>query len=51
MNKPTPLSPEDLNRVTRLKTRDDCIQFAKNVDAIRPNLAIAARRHGIGVAA
>ncbi|MFM0392887.1 hypothetical protein [Paraburkholderia phytofirmans] len=47
MNEPELLSPEDSNRMTRLKTRAECVQFAKNVEVAQPDLAMAARRHGI----
>lgn len=43
----TPLNFEDANRITRLKSRLECIQFAKNVEVNRPDLATAAQRHGI----
>jgi hypothetical protein len=35
------------SRVARLKTPEDCEQFAKNVQAQHPDLAKAARRHGV----
>lgn len=47
MTQSTRLLPEDEKRVTRLKTRTECVLFAKNVEQARPDLATAARRHGI----
>ncbi|MGF6180889.1 hypothetical protein ABIB42_001900 [Massilia sp. UYP32] len=47
MAQSTALSFEDANRITRLKTRVECIQFVKNVEVTRPDLATAARRHCI----
>lgn len=47
MTRPAAPSVEDAKRITRLKTRVECIQFAKNVEMTRPDLAAAARRHGI----
>lgn len=41
------LNSDDATRVSRLKTHAECILFAKNVENARPDLAIAARRHGI----
>lgn len=34
-------------RVDRLKTPDDCEQFAKNVQASHPDLAVLARRRAV----
>lgn len=47
MNQSEQLSPEDAHIVTRLKSRAECIQFAKNVRVNRWDLATAARRYGI----
>jgi len=47
MPQSNPVNPEDANRIARLKTRLECVQFAKNVEVTRPDLAAVARRHGI----
>ncbi|WP_176058998.1 hypothetical protein [Paraburkholderia sp. BCC1876] len=47
MNEIEELSPEDETRIARLRNRADCIQFAKNVEAKRPDLARAALRHAV----
>jgi hypothetical protein len=41
------LSPEDEVRIARLRNRVDCIQFAKNAEAKRPDLARAALRRAV----
>jgi hypothetical protein len=41
------LSDQDQVRITRLKTRDECDQFIKNVEGTRPDLAQAARRRAV----
>ena len=34
-------------KVTRLKTPEDCEQFARNVEKMHPDLALAARRRAV----
>ncbi|MFL9987319.1 hypothetical protein [Paraburkholderia sediminicola] len=43
------LSPEDRKRISYLKTRDDCMQFAKNVGVRHPHLVRAARQRSVEV--
>jgi len=47
MNEPEELTPEDQQRIRRLKSREECAQFAENVRDTHPWLARAARRRAI----
>ncbi|EIN00423.1 hypothetical protein WQE_15371 [Paraburkholderia hospita] len=51
MNEIDKLNPEDWVRVNRLKTPEECEQFAKNVDQTHPHLALAARRRAVALRA
>lgn len=51
MNEIDKLSPEDGTRVNRLKTPEECEQFAKNVEKSHPHLALAARRRAVALRA
>ncbi|SDC49079.1 hypothetical protein [Paraburkholderia lycopersici] len=49
MNSFENLSPDDRKRMSYLKTRDDCTQFARNVGDRHPHLVLAARQRSVEV--